>query len=46
MAGLVVWYLASDAEGPWISTWLGHSWLGWDSTDLESLQILDLIGSN
>ena len=30
IAGLVVWYLASGAQGPRINTWPGHSWLGLD----------------
>ena len=30
IAGLVVWYLASGAQGPQINTWLGHSRLGLD----------------
>ena len=29
-AGLVVWSLASGAQGPRINTWLGRSWLGQD----------------
>ena len=42
IAGLVVWYLASGAQGPRINTWLGYSRLGLDY--LGSLQILNLIG--
>ena len=30
IADLVVWYLASGAQGPWINTWLGLSRLGLD----------------
>ena len=30
IAGLVVWYLGSGAQGPGINTWLGHSRLGLD----------------
>ena len=44
IAGLVVWYLASGAQGPRINTRLGHSRLGY-RIDLGSLQILNLIGS-
>ena len=44
IAGLVVWYLASGAQGPKINTRLGHSRLGY-RIDLGSLQILNLIGS-
>ena len=30
VAGLVVWYLTSEAQGPWINTWLGYSRLDLD----------------
>ena len=30
IAGLVVWYLASGAQGPRINTRLGHTRLGYD----------------
>ena len=42
IAGLVVWYLTSGAQGPWINTWLGHSRLGLDLIENSAIRMVHL----